>query len=62
VTEKNDFSKTWYLQTLLKYNPNPFTIFFIGGSTGYSLVDSAAASYQADSNQLYLKFQYMFDL
>ena len=61
VTEKNDFDKTWFLQTLLKYNPNPFTIFFIGGSTGYSLVDSTTASYQTDSNQLYLKFQYMFD-
>lgn len=62
VTEKNDFGKTWFLQTLLQYNPNPFTIFYIGGSTGYSLVDNLNNSYQTDSNQLYLKFQYMFDL
>ena len=62
ITEKNDFGKTWFVQTLLKYNPNPFTIFFIGGSTGYSLVDSSASQYQVSSNQLYLKFQYMFDL
>ena len=62
VTEKNDFGKTWFLQTLLQYNPNPFTIFYIGGSMGYSLVDNLNSAYQADSNQLYLKFQYMFDL
>jgi hypothetical protein len=62
ITEKNDFGKTWFLQTLLQYNPNPFTIFYIGGSTGYSLVDNLNNSYQTDSNQLYLKFQYMFDL
>lgn len=62
VTEKNDFGKTWFLQTLLQYNPNPFTIFYIGGSTGYSLVDAMSTSYQSDSNQIYVKFQYMFDL
>jgi UDP-N-acetylglucosamine:LPS N-acetylglucosamine transferase len=61
VTEKNDFGKTWYVQTLLQYNPNPFTIFYVGGSTGYSLVDTLNTSYQADSNQVYVKFQYMFD-
>ena len=62
VTEKNDFGKTWFVQTLLQYNPNPFTIFYIGGSTGYSLVDAMSTSYQSDSNQIYVKFQYMFDL
>lgn len=61
VTEKNDFGKTWFVQTLLQYNPNPFTIFYVGGSTGYSLVDTLNTSYQADSNQVYVKFQYMFD-
>ncbi|MBL6610928.1 MAG: hypothetical protein ISP51_02625 [Flavobacteriaceae bacterium] len=62
IAEKNDFDKTWFLQPLLKYNPNPFTIFFIGGSTGYSLVDPMSTDYQTNSNQIYLKFQYMFDL
>jgi len=62
VTEKNDFGKTWFVQTLLQYNPNPFTIFYIGGSTGYSLIDAMSTSYQSDSNQIYVKFQYMFDL
>jgi UDP-N-acetylglucosamine:LPS N-acetylglucosamine transferase len=45
----------------LQYNPNPFTIFYVGGSTGYSLLDTLNTSYQADSNQVYIKFQYMFD-
>ena len=62
IAEKNDFDKTWFLQPLLKYNPNPFTIFFVGGSTGYSLVDPMSTDYQTSSNQIYLKFQYMFDL
>src|SRR6056300_617714 len=55
IADKNDFDKTWFLQPLLKYNPNPFTIFFIGGSTGYSLVDPMSTDYQTNSNQIYLK-------
>jgi len=61
IVEKNDFDDTWFMQSLLKYNPNPFTIFYVGGSSGYSYVEQNS-NYQADTSQIYFKFQYMFDL
>lgn len=61
INEINNFSDTLFVQTLLKYNPNPFTIFFIGGTNGYSYVDSSS-NYQVENVEVYFKFQYMFDL
>lgn len=61
VNEMNNFSDTMFFQTLLKYNPNPFTIFFIGGTNGFSYIDNTTA-YRVDNVQVYFKFQYMFDL
>ncbi|MFM1877745.1 MAG: hypothetical protein RLZZ241_611, partial [Bacteroidota bacterium] len=61
VNEMNNFSDTMFFQTLLKYNPNPFTIFFIGGTNGFSFIDNTT-SYRVDNVQVYFKFQYMFDL
>ncbi len=42
-------------------NPNPFTIFYIGGTNGYSQIDTQNR-YSIENSQLYLKFQYLFDL
>lgn len=60
IGEFNNFDNTYFLQPLLKWNPNPFTIFYIGGTNGYSLLDQKN-SYQIENSQLYLKFQYLFD-
>jgi hypothetical protein len=61
VNEMNNFSDTMFFQTLLKYNPNPFTIFFVGGTNGFSYIENTT-SYRVDNVQVYFKFQYMFDL
>lgn len=61
VFEQNNFSDSIFTQSLLKYNPNPFTIFYVGGTTGYSYIDGTK-NYRIDSAQIYFKFQYMFDL
>lgn len=61
VLEKNNFDDVVFTQTLFKYNPNPFTIFYVGGTTGYSYVDQSS-TYKIDNAQVYFKFQYMFDL
>ena len=50
-----------FLQPLLKWNPNPFTIFYIGGTNGYSQIDTQNR-YSIENSQLDLKFQYLFDL
>jgi hypothetical protein len=60
VGEFNDFDKAFFLQPLLKWNPNPFTIFYIGGTNGYSQLEKRN-NYQIENSQLYLKFQYLFD-
>lgn len=61
IGEFNDFDKSFFLQPLLKWNPNPFTIFYIGGTNGYSQIDTQNR-YSIENSQLYLKFQYLFDL
>jgi len=61
VFEKNNFSDSIFTQSLLKYNPNPFTIFYIGGTTGHSYIDQSSI-YRIDSAQIYFKFQYMIDM
>ncbi|MDA9038181.1 hypothetical protein N9H53_05570 [Flavobacteriaceae bacterium] len=61
IGEFNDFDKAFFLQPLLKWNPNPFTIFYIGGTNGYSRIDERN-QYSIENSQLYMKFQYLFDL
>ena len=60
IGEFNDFDKVFFLQPLLKWNPNPFTIFYIGGTNGYSRIEEGNR-YGIENSQLYVKFQYLFD-
>jgi len=46
---------------LLKWNPNPFTIFYIGGTNGFSYVDSFN-SFKINQVNFYFKLQYQFDV
>lgn len=61
IGEYNDFDKVFFVQPLLKWNPSPFTIFYIGGTNGYSRIENRS-DFKVDNSQLYLKFQYQFDL
>ena len=58
ITEYDDFDKTFFSQPLIKWNPNPFTLFYIGGNIGYSRAE-ANKKFTSESAQLYLKFQYL---
>ena len=60
IGEFNDFDKVFFLQPLLKWNPNPFSIFYIGGTNGYSRIEEGNR-YGIENSQLYVKFQYLFD-
>jgi len=60
VGEYGDFDKTFFFQPLLKWNPNPFTIFYIGGTIGYSRIENKN-KFGIENSQLYLMFQYLFD-
>ena len=61
IGEFNDFDENFFYQPLLKWNPNPFTIFYIGGTNGYSILNTNN-KYRIENSQLYFKFQYQFDL
>ena len=61
IGEFNEFEENFFYQPLLKWNPNPFTIFYIGGTNGYSILNTNN-KYGIENSQLYFKFQYQFDL
>lgn len=61
IGEFNDFDYNFFIQPLFKWNPNPFTIFYVGGTHGYSRIENQR-NYQIENAQFYLKFQYLFDL
>lgn len=60
IGEFNDFDNSFFLQPLFKWNPNPFTLFYIGGTNGYSQLEQKNR-YGIENSQFYLKFQYLFD-
>lgn len=60
IGEFNEFNDAFFIQPLLKWNPNPFTIFYIGGTNGYSSLEPEKR-YAIDNSQVYLKFQYLID-
>lgn len=53
IGQYNDFDQSFQIQPLLSYQPNPFTIFYIG--TSNNQVDG-----ETNESQLYLKLQYLF--
>ena len=61
IGEYIDFDEAFFYQPLFKWNPNPFTIFYIGGTNGYSRIDNQRR-FSIDNSQIYMKFQYLFSL
>ena len=65
VGEHKSFDDKFFIQPLLKWNPNPFTVFYAGGSHGYrrpEVNSSVEKDFELENSQLYLKFQYLFDI
>ena len=57
--ESNDFSDDYYLETLFKWSPDPYTIFYAGSSQFLNDGESGG-SLQLYTSQIYLKFQYFY--
>jgi len=57
----NDFDEAFFYQPLFKWNPNPFTVFYIDGTNGYSRIDNQRR-FSMDNSQIYMKFHYPFSL
>ena len=63
VGEYNEFADRFFIQPLVKWNPNPTTIFYIGGNQNtYWDQDGNFNPFQFTESQIYLKFQYLIGL
>ena len=70
ITEYSSADKYFYINPLISYRPNPFTIFYFGFTHQYNNLElpSSASNYYPDSKytlstrQFFLKFQYLFRL
>ncbi len=62
IAEYNDFSSSLFMQPLLKWNPNPSTVFYIGGNTNINHLKESEDSWLTDNSQLFLKLQYLFKI
>jgi len=66
VSEYNKFNDTFLLQPLLKWNPNPSTIFYIGGIqnsiNNFDLEPEDFDPFRVNRSQFFLKFQYLIGI
>jgi len=63
VSEYNKFNDTFLIQPLFKWNPNPSTIFYIGGiqnsSNDFNLDPEDFNPFKINRSQFFIKFQYL---
>ena len=64
ISEYNSFVDRFFIQPLIQWNPNPSTVFYVGGNQN-SIEDYNDQFYspiRVDQTQFYLKFQYLIGL
>ena len=66
VSEYDKFNDTVLLQPLFKWNPNPSTIFYIGGIQNsineFNLDPEEFNPFSINRSQFFIKFQYLFGI
>ena len=64
VSEYNTFSERFFIQPLIQWNPNPSTVFYIGGNQNSlnDFNDDMLSVFRVDQTQIFLKFQYLVGL
>ena len=64
VSEYNTFSDRFFIQPLIQWNPNPSTVFYIGGNQNSlsEFNDDLYSIFRVDQTQLFLKFQYLIGI
>ena len=64
VSEYNTFSERFFIQPLIQWNPNPSTVFYIGGNQNSlnDFNDNMYSIFRVDQTQIFLKFQYLIGL
>ena len=61
IIEKNDFSDDYFLEALFQWKPNPFTIFYAGGTQFYKEPNPFSNNIRLETSQIYAKFQYFYN-
>ncbi len=61
IIEKNDFSDNYYLEALIQWKPNPYTIFYAGGTQYYEEPNPFSDNLRLETSQIYAKFQYFLN-
>lgn len=64
IAEKNSFTNQFFIQPLIQWNPNPSTIFYLGGNqnTVEEIDDFQFRLFQFNRTQYFFKFQYLIGL
>tara|TARA_A100001011_G_scaffold290926_1_gene302459 strand:+ start:2517 stop:4745 length:2229 start_codon:yes stop_codon:yes gene_type:complete len=64
ISEYNTFTDRFFIQPLIQWNPNPSTVFYIGGNQNSlsDFNDEIYSIFRVDQTQLFLKFQYLLNL
>ena len=66
ISEYNNFNETFFIQPLLKWNPNPSTIFYIGGNQNsihdFNVDPEDFDPMRVNQSQFFVKFQYLIGL
>ena len=64
ISEYNTFSERFFIQPLIQWNPNPSTVFYIGGNQNSlnDFNDNMYSIFRVDQTQIFLKFQYLIGL
>ena len=61
IIEKNDFSDDYFLEALIQWKPNPYTIFYAGGTQFYEKPNPFTDHVRLETSQIYAKFQYFYN-
>ena len=64
ISEYNSFADRFFIQPLIQWNPNPSTVFYVGGNQNSieDFNDDFYSPFRVDQTQFYLKFQYLIGL
>jgi hypothetical protein len=64
ISEYNSFANRFFIQPLVQWNPNPSTVFYVGGNQNSieDFNDEFYSPFRVDQTQFYLKFQYLIGL
>jgi len=61
MVEKNEFSDNYFVETLFKWTPNPYVIFYAGGAQYFNeSLASKDHDLRLETSNIYLKFQYFY--